>query len=195
MITIDWNILSKVQDIFGCKLLDGVIPKISLLGEIGIIWLVFAAVLFIKPKYRPLSVLIVVCLIVELIVGNGILKHLFARLRPFDQSNHAEWVQYLGANFKLKINPPIDHYSFPSGHAFSCGICATIITLYKKKLGFIAIPIALIMCFSRIYLCVHFPSDVFAGLIIGIVLAIVVWNVYRKFFEEKLNKAFKLDRA
>lgn len=76
---------------------------------------------------------------------------------------------------RLLIADPTD-YSFPSGHTLSSVIGATILTKTDRRFGYAAIPLAALIAFSRLYLYVHFPSDVLAGLILGIASG---WTAYK----------------
>ena len=98
------------------------------------------------------------------IIGNGILKNLVMRSRPC----------WINTDFNLLIANPKD-YSFPSGHALSSTIAATVITLYRKKWGIIVIPITALMAFSRLYLYVHFPTDILGGIVRGIIIGYVTY--------------------
>ena len=92
------------------------------------------------------------------LVGNVALKNLIARPRPC-------WVE----SVPLLIASPTD-YSFPSGHTLSSAIAATILTKTDRRFGYAAIPLAALIAFSRLYLYVHWPSDVLAGALLGILI-------------------------
>ncbi len=87
------------------------------------------------------------------------MKNIFARPRPC-------WLETV----QLLIASPTD-YSFPSGHTLASVIGAYIVTAANRKFGIIAVPLAALVAFSRLYLYVHFPSDVLASLVLGIVIA------------------------
>lgn len=175
---IDWNILHWIQNTLQCGFLDFLMPKVTLLGNAGIIWILTAIAFLISKKYRKYGLILLGGLLMSLLIGNLLLKPLVARPRPC-------WIE---SDFPLLIANPTD-YSFPSGHTLSSVIGATIITYASKKFGLIAIPLAVIIAFSRLYLFVHFPSDVFTSLILGIVIAIFVIAV-SKIIENKLRRKF-----
>ena len=102
-------------------------------------------------------------LIIGVLIGNVCMKNLVARSRPC-------WRE---PSVKLLISNPRD-YSFPSGHTLSSTIAAVIITSANRKFGYAAIPLASAISFSRLYLYVHFPSDVLGASCLGLVLASVV---------------------
>mgnify|MGYP001534438284 FL=1 len=107
-------------------------------------------------------------------VGNVCLKHLVARPRPC----------WLDESVPLLIASPTD-YSFPSGHTLSSTISATILTKTDRRFGYAAIPMAALLAFSRLYLFVHFPSDVLAGAVLGLVIGVVVSRYGPKLFRKR----------
>lgn len=190
MINIDWTILKGIQDLFRCDFLDGFFRIFTQLGEVGIIWIVISLCLIATQKYRRLGVLCIIGLVTELILGNGLLKHLVNRPRPLYDENKAMAAKYLGELFQWPMQLEIKDSSFPSGHAFSSFIVATLIFIKEKKIGIPALCLAALLSFSRLYLCVHFPSDVFAGMILGIIVAIIIWQIDKKVAErQSLSKS------
>ena len=160
----DWSILQGIQNFFACSFLDFLMPKISALGDGGMIWILAAVGLICTKKYRKQGILLLGGLAVGILVGNVILKPLIARPRPcwLDQSVH------------LLIASPAD-YSFPSGHTLSSVIGATILTKTDRHFGYAAAPLAAMIAFSRLYLYVHFPSDILGAVILGIGIGAVVF--------------------
>lgn len=154
---LDWSILHGIQTYLACPLLDFVLPRVTALGNGGAIWLAAAGGLFCTRKYRKQGVILLASLAAGALVGNVCLKHLVARARPC----------WLDPGFPLLIPVPQD-YSFPSGHTLSSFVGATVLTLTDRRFGWAAIPLAVIIAFSRLYLYVHFPSDVLAGAVLGI---------------------------
>lgn len=98
-------------------------------------------------------------LLAGLLVGNVALKHLVARSRPC----------WLDPSVQLLIATPTD-YSFPSGHTLSSTIAATILAKTDRRFGYAAISLAVLIALSRLYLYVHFPSDVFAAALLGLLI-------------------------
>ena len=138
---LDWMILDKIQDIFGSGFMDFLMPKITFLGNGGMIWIIIGVLLLISKKHRKIGFLVLIGLLMGLIIGNGIVKNLVARPRPC----------WLNPDFPLLISVPKD-YSFPSGHTQASVIAATIITLYRKEWGWIVIPLSVVIAFSRLSL-------------------------------------------
>ncbi len=137
--------------------LDTVLPIITSFGDKGIGWIVVAIVLACIPKYRKAGITMGLALIFCLLLGNLTLKPLIARPRPYSYF----------PEMTLLVAPLAD-FSFPSGHTFASFASATALFLYHKKLGIAAYLLAGIIAFTRLYLYVHFPSDVLAGMLLGI---------------------------
>lgn len=174
---IDWTILEKIQDIFSCSFMDWLMPNITALGNSGIIWIVIGVLLLFSKKYRKTGILVLIGLLIGLILGNGIVKNLVARPRPC----------WINQDFNLLISVPKD-YSFPSGHTQASVIATTILTLTKKKWGWIFIPLATVIAFSRMYLYVHFPSDILGGALMGLVIGMVTFYAGNKIIDAIIQK-------
>ena len=162
--SLDWSILHWIQNMLVCPFWDFLMPKITMLGDNGVIWLLAAGGLLCTKKYRKQGILLIAGLAVGVLVGNVCLKHLIARPRPC----------WLDESVRLLIANPTD-CSFPSGHTLSSVIGATILTKTDRRFGYAAIPLAAIIAFSRLYLYVHFPSDVLAAAVLGIVIGRLVF--------------------
>ncbi|TJX15807.1 phosphatase PAP2 family protein [Tissierella creatinini] len=163
--TYDWEILHWIQNTLTSPTLDFLMPKITWLGNRGMIWVVLALILIATKRYRKEGAILLIGLLIGVLVGNVFLKNLIARPRPC-------WID---SSVSLLISNPKD-YSFPSGHTLSSVIAATVLTMSNKKFGYIAIPMAILISFSRLYLYVHFPSDVLGAYIIGLIIGIGSWN-------------------
>lgn len=175
----DWEILNWIQNTLAGGVMDWLMPKITSLGNAGIIWIIIGICMLISKKYRKTGFLVLIGLLIGLIVGNGIVKNLVARERPC----------WINTDFKLLIATPKD-FSFPSGHTQASVIAATIITLSHRKWGWIVIPLATIIAFSRLYLYVHFPTDVLGGALMGFAIGIVTYFLGNKLIENiKKQKA------
>lgn len=171
---IEIQILDLLQKI-GHPILDSILIGITTLGDKGMIWILLAAVLLIIPKTRKSGLIVAAALIVDLILCNGILKNLFARVRPFDVNN----------TIQLLITAPSD-YSFPSGH--TAASFAAVSALYfagERKWWKWALVLAVLIAFSRMYLYVHYPTDILGGVAVG-VLAGYLGN----FAVQKFEKSF-----
>lgn len=170
----DWTILHGIQALLACPLLDFLFPKITLLGNGALIWLAAAGGLLCTKKYRRQGVLLLCGIAAGYLTGNLLLKNLVARPRPC----------WLEPDFPLLITTPTD-YSFPSGHTLSSAIGAIILTKTDRCFGRFAIPLAVLIAFSRLYLFVHFPTDVLAGAVLGVCIGMVVFRVGSRLMEKQ----------
>lgn len=160
------EILNLIQSI-RTPLLDTFMSNITKLGNAGIIWIALTIILLLIPKTRKSGLILAVALIADLILCNGILKPLVARIRPFD----------VNTAIQLIVAKPYD-YSFPSGHAAAS--FTAVMALYlagEKKLWKIALAIACLIAFSRLYLYVHYPTDVLGGIATGVIAGYIGYRL------------------
>ena len=173
---LDWSILHGLRALTACPLLDFWMPKITALGNSGIIWVLAAVALLCTKKYRKYGLMLLAGLVVAMLAGNLALKNLFARPRPC----------WLDESVPLLIDRPRD-YSFPSGHTMAATIGATILTAADRRFGWAAIPLAVLIAFSRMYLYVHFPSDILGGAVIGVGIGLLMLYAGRRFAKRKVQ--------
>lgn len=154
-----WEIefLNAIQHLFRNEFLDIVMPFISALGNAGIFWILLTVVLLIIPKTRKTGIASAIALLIMVVTGNMILKPLIARLKPFTVNTAIE----------LLIAAPTD-FSFPSGHTYASFASATAILKNNRRLGIPAMILAALIAFSRLYLYVHYPTDVLCGILFGV---------------------------
>jgi len=158
----DLNLLKLIHEIFYFPPIDGIMKFISFLGNGGFVWIVTALFLLIFKKTRRMGAAVSLALIFSLVVGNILMKPIIARVRPFD----------FDLSVVPLIKPPTD-FSFPSGHTLSSFAAAGALLFCNKKAGIPAMVLASLIAFSRLYLLVHYPTDVLAGIIIGIILGYI----------------------
>lgn len=158
----DLPILDWIAAYLWCPFLNAVMPVITLLGDAGIFWIAIAVVLLFFPKTRKVGLGMGAALIIGLLVCNVTLKPLIARIRPYDYQ-----LQHFGVTIKLLIEAQHD-FSFPSGHTIASFEAATVLLIHSKKAGIPAMILACLIAFSRLYLYVHYPTDVIASVILGI---------------------------
>ena len=160
----DWHLLDAIKNLH-TPFLDIWIPKFTILGNGGMIWILLACVLLCFPKTRRCGQTLAISLILIFLLGNCLLKPLVARPRPF----------MLNPELSLLIPSPTD-FSFPSGHTYA-GIAATVVLWHHNpKWGISALVPALLIAFTRLYLMVHFPTDILGGIILGVVCgSVAIW--------------------
>lgn len=156
------NILDFINEHITCGAADFLFGALTFLGENGYIWLAAALIMLTFKDYRKCGAAVLISLLVSALLGEAVLKPLIGRLRPF----------YINP-VSLKIAAPRG-FSFPSGHSASSFAAAVSIYLYDKRLGAAALIAAALVAFSRLYFYVHFPSDVFAGALLGAFVALGV---------------------
>ena len=176
MTEFDFSILYWIQDHIVCDWLTPIMKAITTLGNGGIVWIVLCVVLLCFKKTRWIGVTAAISLALVGILNNEIIKPIVARPRPFVQEEIA-----------LLINAP-GGWSFPSGHTASSFAPATAVFLKNKKIGIPALILAALMGFTRLYFTVHFPSDVFVGMLEGILIAVVVTVAVDKLREKYAQK-------
>jgi undecaprenyl-diphosphatase len=137
--------------------LDAAMVFFSAIGNAGAVWLLAAAALSARRKTRARGVTLLVCLALCALVNNLILKRLLARPRPFDV---LPWLTTL-------IARPAD-FSFPSGHA-AAGFAAAYALArgFSRRVSLPAYVLAALIAVSRVWVGVHYPSDILAGAIVG----------------------------
>ena len=141
---------------------DKMMPIITMMGNLGVIWFVISSLMFLKVEYRIIGIGVILAVALTTIIGEGIIKHIVRRSRPFQDKEE-----------KLLINKPIT-YSFPSGHTASSFAALAVFLQMNGKLGLIVSPIATLIAFSRVYLKVHYPPDVIFGMLLGFTCGITV---------------------
>ena len=161
----DLPILDWIAANLWCPLLDTVMPVITLLGDAGIFWIALAALFLFIPKYRKMGLSMGVALMMGLVICNMILKPWVGRIRPYDY----QW-EVFQKTIPLLIERQHD-FAFPFGHTIASFEAAVAILIRNKKLGVPAMILAVLIAFSRLYLYVHYPTDVIASVILGTGLA------------------------
>lgn len=167
------GILDFIRDTFSCTFLDKVMPIITLFGDKGIFWIAVAVLLIICKKTRKTGVSMGAALLIGVIVGNLILKNAVARIRPYD----------LNSGVELLVNALSD-YSFPSGHTLASFEAATVLLIRDKRLGIPALVLAVLIALSRLYLYVHYPTDVLAGALLGTAIGIFACFLVNRIYEK-----------
>ena len=144
---------------FHNPVLDALAVFLNYAGERGEIWIAFTLLLLLFRRTRKAGCAMATALVLYLVAGDCILKPLFARPRPCD----------VNTAITILVKRPHGH-SFPSGHTASAFAAAFALWLQNRKLGVPALVLAAFIAFTRLYLYVHFPTDVLGGLVLGIAL-------------------------
>ena len=169
--TYELPILEYIQEHLACGFLNKVMPVITSLADAGIFWIAVAVVMLFFKKTRKMGLTVGGALILGLVIGNGVLKPLIDRTRPYE----------LSENIKLLIDPLHDG-SFPSGHTLASFEAAGAMLLCDRRFGYPALALALVIAFSRLYLFVHYPTDILAGIVLGLLFALVSYTFIKTLY-------------
>lgn len=151
--------------------LDKIMVYLTLLGDKGVLWIICALVMLALKKYRKIGIALVISLFFCFFIGNIWLKPLIARPRPFETNNF----------INLLITAPKD-FSFPSGHTMASFAGSFTILSFDKKIGIVFLLLAIFISFSRLYLYVHYFTDILGGIVIGIIIGKIAVKITKKFY-------------
>ncbi len=172
---IEFEILDFIRNNLRNGFLDAVMPAVTMCGNLGIFWVAVALVISAKAKYRKCSITMLIGLIIGVLIGNLLIKNAVQRDRPC-------WIVEI--QDMLIANP--QDFSFPSGHTLSSFCAASILCHYDKRLGIPSLGVAALIAFSRLYLYVHFPTDIVGGAVLGVMVACLSVNITEKYvFKQK----------
>lgn len=159
LLTLDGNILLWIQENLRAEWLTPIIQFITHLGGLGKIWIAISLVLICFRKTRWAGIAGLLGLIFSLCINNIILKNLFARTRPYEV---VEGLVLLGKK--------ASDFSFPSGHTGSsfAAAAAMFTLLGKGKARWLLLVFAAFMAYTRLYIGIHYPTDIIGGLITGV---------------------------
>ena len=166
-------ILFWIREHLTCPFLDEVVPVISSLARHGELWIALAVVLLCVPKTRRVGLTMGLALIVGYLLGNMLLKNLVARVRPYDL-----------AQVEIIVNRLSD-FSFPSGHTLCSFEAATVLWFYHRRWGYVALSLATVIALTRLYLFVHYPTDVLAGAVMGVGIALFAYWLISKLYKKR----------
>ena len=159
----DLSILNWIQSVLRCGFLDTATVFLSYLTTSGIIWIVLGVILLFFRRTRTAGIVLLAALALGYLTGDVLLKHIVNRPRPFT----------VNTDIVLLIKPPTGS-SFPSTHCTLAAASTTVLLARKRLLGFIALVLTICIAFSRMYLYVHYPTDVMCGLLLGILCGSIV---------------------
>jgi len=152
----EFTILDFIQNHMRSGFMDVFMKTITKTDDSGGIWLVLAVLLIISARYRKTGLTVILALGIEILLCGKILKPLIGRVRPCD----------INTGIQLLIGNP-GGYSFPSGHAASSFTAVSVLYSDRFRWRRCFLVLAILISFSRIYLYVHFATDVIAGAILG----------------------------
>lgn len=135
---------------------------ITTLGDMGMIWIALIIIMLLFKKTRKFAFLCALALISEYFINDMVLKNLIARDRPFIQHD-----------LDILIHAP-SGYSMPSGHSASSFVMAGMFLLNKQKGRYLVLILAILIAYSRVYLNVHYFSDIIIGALLGLSIAYIV---------------------
>ena len=141
-------------------------------GSYGQLWVIVAAILLVFKKTRKAGVAVLLAYAAVFLIGQCGLKNLVSRLRPCQ----------IDLDFALLVDRPSSS-SFPSTHSAWAFGAATAVFMQHKKSGIAAFIAAALIAFSRMYLFLHFPTDVLAGIILGIALGVLATWITRRIWK------------
>lgn len=170
-----------IQEAVRSEAMNVIMLGITSLNHLGIIWIFVTLVLLVFRKTRRLGVMCGIAMILGLLVTNGIIKNWVARVRPYDA------IEGLTC-----LTGPMWDFSFPSGHTTSSLACTWVLLIRgPKRWGIPLFVLAILIGLSRLYVGVHYPTDVLAGAVIGILCATLAMWLEPK-IEERFPKVKKL---
>ncbi len=166
----DRAVMAFVQEHCHNAVTDGIFPIITYLGEYGTVWIVLALLFLCFKKKRAQGLLMLCAIIGGFLVGEVLLKNLVCRPRPFQEF----------PGYTALLIPPPSGWSFPSGHSCSSFAAAAALCCQSRKWGVPALVLAGLIAFSRVFLFVHWPTDVLAGAALGILSGLLTCFLARR---------------
>ena len=187
-VSFDLPILDWIQANLQCSFLDTVMPIITMFGDAGIFWMACATLLLFFRKTRRTGLGMWFAMAMGLLVCNIILKPAVGRMRPYDFQK-----EYFQVIINLLIEKETS-LSFPSGHTIASFEACTVLLLNGKRMGIPALILAILIAFSRMYLYVHYPTDVIFSIFAGILFAVIGNLIAKKIPLGKLGRKGKFEK-
>lgn len=172
----DRGLIEFIQNNLHNPIMDKVMVFITTLGDAGLIWILMGIALLINKKYRKVGFMVLGALALGSILGEGIIKNIVQRDRPF--------ISMEGIDMLIKAPTS---YSFPSGHTTSSFAAAGVIAINFKNKSVYVFTLAVLIAISRIYLGVHFPTDIISGIVLGLSCAYVSVFIIERIYNKKLD--------
>ncbi|MBA5851611.1 phosphatase PAP2 family protein [Clostridium sp. cel8] len=165
----DSFIFKFIEDNMYSSMMDKIMIFTTKLGNTGIIWIAISLFLIMSKKNRKAGIVTLAAVVLGAILGEGIIKNIVQRPRPFEESNIVH----------ILISKP-KSYSFPSGHTTAAFAATSTLSRYFKKYSIGLFILAILIAFSRIYLYVHYPTDILGGIILGLICSRIVFYIFNK---------------
>ena len=183
----DYSVLNAIQEITN-PFLDKFMGFVTHFGDGGIFWICFAALLLCFKRTRKAGFCMGVALALGSICANLILKPGVNRIRPWNNTEYMHLIKVTVEDILQKTSHVPGDGSFPSGHSMASAEASVALFLCNKKLGTPAIILAACVAASRLYLYIHYPTDVIAAVILGIGFAFAGYYTVKWFTEKHWPK-------
>lgn len=186
----DAGFLLYIQEYIRSDFLNPIMKVLTHSGDKGILLIVLILAFLIIPRTRAIGIMSTISIVIEALLNNVLLKNLIARTRPYDEIEGL--INLVGRQ---------SDYSFPSGHtgaAFAVAGAMLVVALFGlpmiektgefkredpsltfKLISVILIMYATLLAFSRMYVGVHYPTDVLCGLLLGLGTSAVAYLIYQ----------------
>ena len=177
LLNFDTSILDWIQSTLRCGFLDSFVVILNYVMTSGILWIVLGVILLFFRKTGAAGIVLLAALALAFLTGDVLLKHIINRPRPFT----------VNTDIVLLMKAPSGS-SFPSTHSGLAAAAATVLLAKKRSIGFAALALTGCVAFSRLYLYFHYPTDVFCGLILGMLCGLLaLWIGKKTKLENRLN--------
>lgn len=168
---LEGGVLLWIQEVLRGPVQDAVVMAFTSLGKAGFLFITAGVVLLLFKKTRRVGVATLLALLIGLLFTNLILKPVVARPRP--------WLDVEGL---IHLMSESDYSSFPSGHATAAFAfaCALLFGAKDKWMKWASMVVAVLMGLSRLYIGVHYPTDVVGGALVGILSGWLAWQIAKR---------------
>ena len=202
----DAGILLYIQEYIRSDFLNPIMKVLTHSGDKGILLIVLILALLIIPRTRAIGIMSTISIAIEALLNNVLLKNIIARTRPYDEIEGL--VNLVGRQ---------SDYSFPSGHtgaAFAVAGAMLVVALFGlpmieksgevsrkdlslsfKLISVLLIMYATLLAFSRMYVGVHYPTDVLCGLLLGLGTSAMAYLIYQLAIKKLHDKKTKVKEA
>lgn len=175
-LSIDNSVLNLLSSGIKNRVFDTIMPIITNSNNHGEIWIAISIILMINKNttVRRIGISMIIAVALGYLLGDTIIKNIIGRTRPISDT----------FNFKFLIPLP-KSYSFPSGHTTSSFAAFGVCWFMNARFKYWILLLAVLISFSRLYLHVHYPSDVIGGIILGLISAKIAVNIGKAYLRKK----------